>query len=153
MKTEVLASIIAALAALVAAGVSYVSSNNISILQSAIAEFEQQNIRQMPFFERQLEHYVEATSIASQIANASPEIDTREVENRFWQLYWGSLGMFEEEKVARAMVRFGEELKKGKTDNLKKLSLNLAHACRDSIQNQWNIEMDEIKLDVWPIRP
>jgi len=87
-----------------------------------------------PFLEKKLEWCIEATETASSIANAKGSTETE--EKRFWELYWGVMGMVENEEITKAMIAFGKELKA--RQNLQKKSLDLAHACRTEMANDWS---------------
>ncbi len=64
------------------------------------------------------------------------------LDKRFWELYWGELALVESKDVEGAMVALGKELKKSspEKENLQKLSLNLAHACKSSIHESWGVD-------------
>lgn len=101
-----------------------------------------------PFNEKRLERYIEAVLSASIIATGSPG----EIENarrRFWNLYWGELALFEDEPVENAMVRFGKALAaNGDAEELKALSLELAHACRNSLAESWSVDLSKSPVDL-----
>ncbi len=87
-----------------------------------------------PFLEKKLEWCIEAVETASSIANAKDSTETG--EKRFWELYWGVMGMVENEEITKAMIVFGNELKA--RQNLQEKSLDLAHACRTEMGNDWS---------------
>ena len=87
-----------------------------------------------PFLEKKLEWCEEAVEMASAVANATG--DSSSEEQRFWQLYWGVMGLVENEDVLKAMVDFGEELQT--RANLKPKSLAIAHACRSEMARDWS---------------
>ena len=64
---------------------------------------------------------------------------------RFWQLYWGPLAVVEDQTVVNAMVQFGNSLKAESHDgaNLQRKAIALAHACRDSLQKYWVVDLGE----------
>lgn len=66
--------------------------------------------------------------------------NTIEEEARFWELYWGLMGLVENDAVTRAMIDFGDSLKgKYKGDKSpKELSLAIAHACRKELAADWS---------------
>ena len=103
-----------------------------------------------PFLEKQLALYAEAARAAAMRALTPPQslLDRsvgkrdlrREGEDMFWRLYYGELALVEDRTVARAMVAFGDALKENAPDEiLRSLSLDLAHACRDSLASSWNV--------------
>lgn len=94
-----------------------------------------------PFLERQLRLYTEATKSAATIATAAEGPDRAKATKRFWELYWGELALVEDEAVARAMVAFGRALEAGQSRReIQQRSLDLAHACRDSLAASWSID-------------
>ena len=95
-----------------------------------------------PFLERQLALYFEATRAASQLATLRAGAQRDRARQRFWELYWGELGLVEDDEVAKAMRDFGDALiqvEQGKAtrDALFQLALTLAHRCRASLQSGW----------------
>jgi hypothetical protein len=101
-----------------------------------------------PFLDLQLKLYQEATKAAAILATSSNADELKTAETRFWQLYWGELAMVEnggiqtkDGGVEGSMVRFGDQLKKPSRDRstLQRLSLELAHTCRDSLAESWNV--------------
>lgn len=87
-----------------------------------------------PYLERKLAWCEEAVETASRIANSGngPEADAR----RFWELYWGVMGMVEKDEITNAMIAFGEELESG--EQLKSKALGIAHACRAELADDWS---------------
>ena len=108
-----------------------------------------------PYLERQLKLCTEATQVASRIATAkygtsigasddSASANKRDASvtedpvSRFWELYWGELALVEDERVERAMKKYGDALlENASPEKLQGLSLSLAHACRDSLAKSW----------------
>jgi hypothetical protein len=95
-----------------------------------------------PFLDRQLALYTEATQVAAKIATLPASEARAKAVGRFWELYWGELAMVENAAVEGAMKRFGEVLA-GNDDRkqLQLLSLALAHACRESLDKAWGINV------------
>ena len=98
------------------------------------------------FLKKQLEVYLQASKVASMIVISKNEIPDK-LKYEFFSLYWGNLAVFENTKVANAMYAFGELLKKHTktTYDLKSASLTLAHACRDSLEEAWKIDLGPLK--------
>src|SRR5438270_10375661 len=76
-----------------------------------------------PFLDLQIKLYQEATKIASVLATSNDTKELQAAEERFWQLYWGELGLVEnggikseDGGVEGAMVRFGDEFQKRPSD-------------------------------------
>lgn len=90
-----------------------------------------------PFLQRKLQWCEEATETAAAIARGKAQSGK---EERFWQMYWGVMGMVENRSVGAAMVAFGDALKSGTTnqDVLSSLSLRIAHACRGEMADDWS---------------
>lgn len=93
-----------------------------------------------PFLERQLKLYTEATEVAAVIATSGDDRQRSEALERFWQLYWGELALVENREVAKAMVVLGNAIKANASrGELEQASLQLAKACRRSLDNSWGI--------------
>jgi hypothetical protein len=94
-----------------------------------------------PFLERQLKLYTEATQATAMIATSEDPKDRAAAEKRFWSLYWGELALVEDKGVEAAMVAFGRGLSEGApAEEIKRLSLRLARACRDSLALSWGVK-------------
>lgn len=101
-----------------------------------------------PYLEKKLKWCEEAVETTSKIAT-SLEPDPEEIE-RFWQMYWGVMGLIEKASITAAMVDFGNSLKsmapaeagsKDQTGHLAGMqgqSLALAHACRKELSAEWS---------------
>lgn len=96
-----------------------------------------------PFLEKQLALYFEATRAAAQLSTLPRGAAWDTARQRFWELYWGELGLVENGAVLKAMVDFGKALttheQQARSDRteLTQLSLALARACRHSLQAEW----------------
>jgi hypothetical protein len=99
-----------------------------------------------PFLERKLRWCEEAVEVAAGIAihgrdsslpavAAAPPV--RRVD-RFWALYWGVMGIVENQDVTDAMVAFGEGLRSGTADSDRGRSLAIARACRQEMARDWS---------------
>ena len=96
---------------------------------------------QKPFFEKQIEFYVDAMETVSKIATStSPAKDD---VDHFWTIYWGRLAAVEDAKVDSAMVLFGQKLmnKSSTAECLKKNSLLLAHCVKQSWADTWKVTL------------
>ena len=101
-----------------------------------------------PYLERKLAWCEAAVETTSRIATADP-IVAADVQ-RFWQMYWGVMGLIEKQAITNAMVDFGEGLAKaqsaasdqesppGPPKGLTTMSLALAHACRTELSLEWS---------------
>ena len=94
-----------------------------------------------PFLDRQLKLYTEATQAAATLATSPSKEDISSAKQRFWSLYWGELALVEDKRVEAAMVQLGRAIEQGKVGSeIQRLSLNLAHACRDSLAESWGVQ-------------
>ena len=101
----------------------------------------------MIFLKKQFELYVEAVSIVSRLANSNHYENRRDDLQRFWQLYWGDLGMVEDPKVEQAMIAVGKILTTedeiplaDKMSRLKNASLELSHCVSKSLEVSWGVQ-------------
>ena len=99
-----------------------------------------------PFLERKLKWCEEAVEVAAGIAvhgrdstatTTAPAPSVRRVD-RFWALYWGVMGMVENQDITDAMVAFGNGLKSGTADSDTGRALAIAHACRSEMARDWS---------------
>ncbi len=91
------------------------------------------------FLDKQFELYTEAVIVVSRLATGG-EYEGRVIDsNRFWQLYWGELGMVEDGQVAQAMKAAGDAL--NAKDSLKVPSLNLSRCISKSIEVNWGVNL------------
>lgn len=97
-----------------------------------------------PFLSKQLEFYVEVCGVVSELCTTKDLAVRAKAEGRFWQLYYGQLAVFETPEVEQSMISIGNLLRRSdnlKWHGLKKESVRLAHACRDSIASSWSIRL------------
>ncbi len=96
-----------------------------------------------PFLDLQLKLYKDATQAAARISTSSDKESGKELK-RFWELYWGELALIENLGVDIAMRAFGKGLNdRLSTSDMEQLSLNLAHACRESLAFSWGVDLWE----------
>ena len=103
-----------------------------------------------PFWEKQIELYVQASGAASTLATAERGTNWDKARATFWKLYYGPLSIVEDEPVERAMVKFGKKLKEfeagnGPRSKLQNESLSLSHTIRESIGRDWKTKLGELK--------
>lgn len=116
---------------------------------------------QKPFLEKQLQYYIEASKVAAKLtilplqspAGATPEETWDWAKQRFWELHWGELVVFEDKDVRVAMAQFGRQVSEVEKcrprpeecldaqARLKSLSLELSRAIRASIQSGWGYNL------------
>lgn len=91
-----------------------------------------------PYLQSKLKWCEEAVETAAVIATAEPAAAAAKTQ-RFWQLYWGVMGLVENERVTEAMIAFGNALSaKESPDILKGRSIALSHACRSEMADSWS---------------
>jgi hypothetical protein len=95
-----------------------------------------------PFFDKQMEFYVDALETVSKIAvtDKPVETDLQHLE----QIYWGHLGAVEDRDVDQAMVKFRDRLmSKASQQCLKNESLVLAHCVKKSWGTTWDVTLGD----------
>src|SRR5262245_4296696 len=106
---------------------------------------------QKPFYQRQMDLCLEASSAASTIATAKDRKSADEAYASFWRLYYGPLAAVEQSEkstdtspqVAGKMVEYGDMLKNFcksrpcSSTALEQASLELAHECRRLFREAW----------------
>ncbi len=100
----------------------------------------------MPLPLPQVSLYFQATSSTAIIATSDSGVSRKEAEATFWELYWGPLALVEDRAVEAAMVRFRDCLiQQCPQDELQQLSLALAHTCRQSLAESWDLTLEELE--------
>jgi hypothetical protein len=134
---------------IVSAGIAYLAQVRAQDIQAQFSKLQYVHERQKPFVELQMKYYFETAEITSQIPQASDEEARHKLIERFWQLYWGPLGVVEDDEMQTAMIAYGKELmqKEENPGKLKNLSLDVAHACRTSLKRLWVPELTELTKD------
>lgn len=119
-----------------------------SVLRSTNVQFEARK----PFLVKQMELCFQASEAAATLASSTDPKNWGIAKEKFWVLYWGPLSVVEQPltgdrgPVEEQMVVFGRVLKplqdspKLPLSSLEKLSLSLAHQCRELIFDSWKIE-------------
>lgn len=95
---------------------------------------------QKVFLAKRHELYFDAVNAAATIARTKSDAERRDATDKFWKLYWGPMALVEDAKVEAAMVAFGRCVN-GCEEGRERLSLDLAHACRDSIATSWDVDL------------
>lgn len=107
---------------------------------------------QKKFFEEQLRIYSEAVDHAAILSVFDKtEEEYRDAKNNFKRLFWGKMCIIEDGKVQGKMEEFHHLLNKYDAENdslkydglkghLQQASVGLAHACRTSSLNIWEID-------------
>ncbi len=116
-------------------------------LQAATAKLEAKK----PYYSKHLDLCSEASIAAATIATTKDSQKKKSATEDFWRLYWGPLGMVGETEVANAMIDFGKCLRGTCQQNLKQLSLSLAHGCRSEISRHFDLTLPPPpNKNLWP---
>lgn len=109
-----------------------------------LAETRQLESRR-PFLEKQLDLCFDAAQATARLASGDETV--RDAATlRFWELYWGELGLVENREVEQAMMAFRSGLEAGAIGNdLGRLSLRVAHSCRRLILKGWGVDLQDLK--------
>ena len=99
-----------------------------------------------PFWEKQLDHYFDASSAAATLATSCDQEALALANSEFYRLFYGPLAIVEDSRVEQAMVAFHQALSSAGatecgTPELKALSLQLAWSLRQSIGYTWHVEL------------
>jgi hypothetical protein len=96
-----------------------------------------------PYLEKKL-HWCEA-AVETTAAIATRAVPAEADVQRFWEMYWGVMGLIEKAPITDAMIAFGEVLRTGavppdaaRRAALTGRSLDLAHACRTELAAEWS---------------
>ncbi len=93
-----------------------------------------------PFLDLQLELYQEAVRLASVISTSDQSPTRIKDIQSLMRLYWGKLAMVENREVEGAMVALRNAIEAGEPNEvLQNKTLDLAHACRRSLDRSWGI--------------
>jgi len=102
-----------------------------------------------PYLQKKLDWCEDAVMTAAAISVA-PQPDPAKVQ-KFMGLYWGVMGLIENDAIRTAMDGFRQELANPSTaaeskvqptenEGLTQRSLDLAHACRDELSREWSVK-------------
>jgi hypothetical protein len=96
------------------------------------------------FANKHLETCSEAARLAATIATSTGNPRAAAIQS-FLVLYWGPLGVVEGPDVEGSMVQFGNCLRNDcAPDQLRRLSLNLAHACRNEVEKNFEVHLPDL---------
>lgn len=115
------------------------------IIQYFRAEKDKRETRRLeakkPFLELQLKLYSDICHTAAVIVSSNLS-ENSEVERQFYELFWGRMPLVEDAEVESAMIEFEKALTKPRDSiELQKLSLKLAHSCRNSLSKSWGTKV------------
>lgn len=93
-----------------------------------------------PFLEKKLKWCEEVVETTAFIATSETGGKTAAAKTlRFRQLYWGVMGMVENQQITDAMMAFGDKLDAHESSSsLQGASIRLAHACRQEMADSWS---------------
>jgi hypothetical protein len=101
-----------------------------------------------PFLLKQLDLVFEASQTVSVLSNSTDSAAWEKARVRFWELYWGPLGLVEDGAVERCMRQAGLIVPQPGTNpgtlpltKLRSVSLELSHAARDLVLESWNTSL------------
>jgi|ERR1017187_2090366 hypothetical protein len=101
---------------------------------------------QKPFSAKQQEVYFDLLSTTALISTRERNDPDRELaEAHFWVLFWGAVPMVANQEVAKAVDVFSEALEVSNDDvRRRNASMDLARACRRSLGEAWNINLQNV---------
>jgi len=106
-------------------------------LQAATAQLEARK----PSYSTHLDLCSQASIAAATIATTKDPQKKKAATEDFWRLYWGPLGMVEENEVGSAMIVFGKCLRGACQQSFEQLSLSLAHSCRSEVSRHFELSL------------
>ncbi len=105
-----------------------------------------------PFLRKQLELVFEASATVSMLATTADEAEWRKAQARFWVLYWGPLGIVENQAVVNCMKKTGLAVGAPGSPTpllplsaLQGVSLALATAARELVLESWQVDMPPLE--------
>ncbi len=149
--------VLTVVATLVGSAVAFFIQRYDIIQQGEIQAKARERESKLVFLEKQAELYFEIVPLVSKLANIkSPRLIDKKDESRFWQIFWGELGMVEDANVARAMNFFGKSLNAFKkqieneqqcAEYRKAISLTLSHCVRKSLGDNWGVQLEDLSIN------
>jgi len=149
-------SVLTAVATLVGSAIAFFVQRGDEIQQRVLQAQVNERESKRVFLDKQAELYFEVVPLVSKLANIeSANLIKKEVESRFWHIFWGELGMVEDADVARAMDLFGVSLNafQGRVSNepcanqRKAISLMLSHCVRKSLGDNWGVKLQDESIN------
>jgi hypothetical protein len=153
--------VLTAVATLVGSAIAFFVQRGDDLEQSALQARTNERESKKVFLDKQAELYFETVRLVSRLANAETPDEIRESdEGRFWELYWGDLGMVEDGNVTDSMVLFGRSLQAFRGQAFREgisnedcaaqrkfISLTLSHCVRKSLGENWGVHFGVDKVD------
>ena len=101
------------------------------------------------FLKKQLELVFEASETVSKLANLTNAEDWKNAKARFWVLYWGPLGIVENQKIENCMGKARQTIPQPNDQvtpqlplaSLQATSLELSHVAREFILESWDVDL------------
>lgn len=89
----------------------------------------------------------------SLLANSTNPEAWEKARARFWVLYWGPLGIVEDNRIARCMIEASKLVPAPEVKTTPDLpvtalhttSIRLSHVARDFILNNWDVELPSLQ--------
>lgn len=105
-----------------------------------------------PFLRKQLDLIFEASDTVAVLANTTDPATWEKARARFWVLYWGPLGIVEDNRIASCMIKAGQVVSQPNAAapdlpliKLRPISLRLSHVARDFILENWDVELPKLQ--------
>jgi hypothetical protein len=97
------------------------------------------------FLDKQFDLYVEAVATVARLTTSPAYAERDKDLARFWQLYWGELGIVEDPEVEGAMVALGRIIPnlESQPGLARSASLNLSGCVKNSIAASWGVELGD----------
>ena len=96
-----------------------------------------------PLVDKTINLCFEASELAGKLVSDGVDANWQEHKTHFWRLYYGQLVMIEDEKVAAAMIKLGQDLTHADFSSRSQLgsgALDVSGACRDQIRDLMDTE-------------
>jgi len=140
--------VLATVATLIGGAIAFFAQRGDDIAQRKLQAEAALRESKKVFLEKQAALFFEAVPLVSRLAiAATPEEMVDKDERRFWELFWGELGMVEDVPVARSMDLFGRSLQAFRVDpdnvcaaQRRSISLTLSHCVRKSLGANWGVD-------------
>jgi hypothetical protein len=141
--------VLATVATLVGGAIAFFAQRSDDLAQRRLQAEAAQRESKKVFLEKQADLFFEAVPLVSKLAIApTPDAMTEKDQLRFWELFWGELGMVEDVSVARSMDLFGRSLQAFRdsgpdnacAEQRKSISLTLSHCVRKSLGANWGVD-------------
>jgi hypothetical protein len=122
---------------------AYFDQRDAQIAQRGLEIEAMQRDSKRKFLDKQFDLYVEAVATVARLTTSPAYAKRAEDLARFWQLYWGELGIVEDPQVEGAMVALGRIIPDldAQPALARSASLNLSRCVKNSIAASWGVEL------------